>query len=355
MMHDIIVVGAGPAGSYAAYKCASYGLDTLLVERTRLPRAKACGGAIGTDTVSHLGKDVMDVVERLGYENRLYFDYKLINVLKKPKFFVRRRAFDYYITQMAEGAGFKVEDGKSVKAVVIKKDGVEVRTKEATNKSRIVIGGDGMPSTVGKSVGLMQDNDRVYLAFRSQIDLPDSEIDTLLEIEGEANNNTYFFSDFLGFCWLIPNRNSINVGIGALIRKSNKIREKVTEFVRHFNLEENAPIKGHLIPYRPLDKIYSERVCLVGDAGGFVNPWNGCGIDLGIESSEKAAETCKLAVEENDFSESSLSRYQKSLNKQLRSLRFRSGILGLLDDLTPTDFSMPPIGESFVRQLSKLA
>lgn len=353
-MHDVIVVGAGPSGGFAAYKCASYGLDTLLIERGRLPRTKACGGAVPSSIVSYLGKEVLDVVERQGSENRLFFDYKLIRVMNRPKFFVRRERFDYFITQLAEGAGCRVEDGRRVTKVSVKKDRVDIKAGSEIYQSKIVVGGDGAKSTVGNSVGLVQEMDRQYLAIRSLIDLPDSEIDVILETGGRGHH-TYFFSDLLGFGWLIPNRNSVNAGMGALMRKSSGLVARFKKFVKHFNLDENAPTKGHLIPYRPLDRIYSERVCLVGDAGGFVNPWNGCGIDLGIESSEKAAEVCKMAIEENDFSTTSMSRYQKLLGTQLRSLRFRSRAMGLLDDLTPSDFAMPPVGETLVRRLMKLA
>lgn len=353
-MHDVIVVGAGPAGSFAAYRCSSLGLDTLLLEKEKLPRAKACGGAAGADVVSYLGKEVMDVVEREGKGNHLFFDYKKMRVLDKPKLFFRRERFDFFITQLAESAGCKVEDGKRVVSVSVGEDGVRVRTKGESHSSKIVIGGDGAYSVVGNSVGLVHEKERQYAALRSQIDMPDSEIDSLLDIRDETHGNTYFFSDLLGFAWLIPNRDSINAGIGALVRKSINLKGKYKEFVNHFGLDEKVPTKGHLIPYRPLDRVYSERVCLVGDAGGFVNPWNGCGIDLGIESSEKAAEICKKAIEENDFSLVSMSRYQGLLETQIRTLRLRSNVVGLLDDITPSDFTMPTIGQTFVKHLSRL-
>lgn len=354
-MHDVIVVGAGPAGSYAAYKCASYGLDTLLVERGKLPRQKACGGAVGPNTVSCLGKEVLDLVERSGSENHIFFDLKLIRVLSKKKYYFRRGAFDHFITQLAESAGCRVEEGRNVRLVSVQKDRVEVKAAGETYHSKIIIGGDGACSVVGNSVGLTHDLNRHYLALRSQIDLPDSEIDTLLGIEGKTHNNTYFFSDLFGFGWLIPNRDSINAGLGALIRRSSSLGERFKRFLKHFNLDHNAPAKGHIIPYHPLEKVYSERVCLVGDAGGFVNPWNGCGIDLGIESSERVAEICKKAIEEDDFSESSLSRYPKALESQMKKLQFRSNVLGLLDDLYPKALPLTPLGEPFVRSLSKLA
>lgn len=354
-MHDVIVVGAGPAGSFAAYACSSFGLDTLLLDKHKLPRNKACGGASGRGIESYCGKEILDIVEREGSGDELYFDYRKIGELEREKLFFKREKLDYYISRMAEDAGCKIKDGTEVVSISMGEDGARVLTKRESYHSQIVIGGDGANSVVGRSVGLVNERRRHYAAIRSEIDARETENDTLVDIQEGIRQHTYFFSDLLGFAWLIPNKDCLNVGMGVLFEKAEHLKGKFKTFLTHLGLDEESPMKGQLIPYRPLDKIYSERILLVGDAGGFVDPWTGCGIELGIESAESAAKTCKRAFDKSDFSELSMSRYQDSLRPTLRNLRFRSKAISLLDNLTPKDFVMTTLGEVFVKHLSKLA
>ncbi|MFQ6061067.1 MAG: FAD-dependent oxidoreductase, partial [Thermoplasmata archaeon] len=141
-MHDVVVVGAGPSGSYAAFRCSRYGLDTLLLEKEKLPRTKACGGAASKDIISYLGKEVMEVVEHEGQGNHLFFDYREIGVLERRALFFRRENFDYFITELAENAGCKVMDRERVTSILVENDSCEVRTERRTYSSRIVIGAE---------------------------------------------------------------------------------------------------------------------------------------------------------------------------------------------------------------------
>ncbi len=354
-MRDVIVVGAGPAGSYAAYSCASMGLDTLLLEKERLPREKACGGAAGRVLESYCGEEILDIVERRGRGSRLYFNYRKIGALNKEKLFFKREKLDHFITEMAMNAGCEVVDGTEVVSVSPHEDGVRVITERERHQTQVVIGGDGAYSVVGRSAGLVNETKRHYAAVSSNIDVGSTKSAILKSAHEEAYQHTYFFSDLLGFAWIIPNRTSVNTGMGALMNKSVNLKRKYRAFLSHLGLDELPPVKGHLIPYQPLEKAYSERVLLVGDAGGFVNPWTGCGIDLGVVSGKAAADACKSAFDEEDFSEQSLSRYQVSLAPVLRNLRLKSNAIAFLDNHTPKDYVMNPLGKVLVKHLARIA
>ncbi len=354
-MRDVIVVGAGPAGSYAAYACSSLGLDTLLLDKHGLPREKACGGVAGKDLISYCGRELLDIVEKESEGSQLYYDHDHIGFLEKEKLFFKREKLDYFITQMAEEAGCEIDDRTNVTRVSIHDDGAKVATEKEMLKSRILIGADGTYSVVRKSLGFALDRRRHYAAIRTRVDLRKTRNDDLREIGEGSHQHTHFFSDLLGFAWLIPNNECLNIGMGAMLEKCGDLRERFETFLAHFDLERNSSTKGHLIPYRPLDKVYSERTLLVGDAGGFVNPWTGCGINLSVESAKNAGEVCRMVVDEGDFSEKSMSRYQEIMGPTLTRLRFRSNAISLLDNMTPSNFVMKALGEVFVKRLSRFA
>ncbi|MFQ6106535.1 MAG: NAD(P)/FAD-dependent oxidoreductase [Thermoplasmata archaeon] len=349
-MYDLIVIGAGPAGSFAAYKSASRGLKTLLIEKEHLPRRKACGGVVGRNTLSKLDRGIFDILEAKGEFNDIFFNYRRIRSLERDEYFFKRERFDYFITRMAMDAGAEVVDSCPVTNVMNRQDGVIVNTAHLQYKSRLLIGADGVYSTVGRSMGLVHDARRKYAAIVACVESEGCE-----DLLGNGDcNNTYFFYDLMGFAWLIPNKKSMNVGMGALKRKSAGLRHKFSLFCKVLGIS-CPPVKGHMIPYTVLDKFQSGRVMLVGDAAGFVNAWTGAGIGSSIYSAEKAVETCLEMIEEDDFSEDASARYPGRCRSIIRSLRFRSRLVEILDDKTPPDFELPEIAESLVRQLSAIA
>ncbi|MCK4366671.1 MAG: geranylgeranyl reductase family protein [Thermoplasmata archaeon] len=349
-MYDVIVVGAGPAGSYAAYKSASSGLETLLIEKDRLPRWKACGGIVDGRTLSKLDRGIFDAVEAKGSFTNVFYNSKRIQALERDDYFFKREKFDYFITKMAMDAGVEVVDSCPVTDVTNRPEGVAVRTAHMELKSRLLIGADGVHSTVGKSIGLVHNHSRMYAAMVASVGLQSYE-----NLLGEGDHsNMYFFEDLLGFAWLIPNKESVNIGIGALTRKSRGLRGKFERFCAGIDIP-CPKVHGHMIPYKLLEKIQSGRVMLVGDAAGFVNAWTGGGIPPGIYSAEKAAETCLEMIENDDFSEKASRRYPSRCRSAFRNLRFRTKLVEILDSDTPSDFELPGIAKSLVRRLSAVA
>lgn len=349
-MYDLIVVGAGPAGSFAAFKSASRGLKTILIEKERLPRQKPCGGVVDGKTLSKLDGHIYDHLEAKGRFNNVFYNYRRIRTLEGEEYFFKRDRFDYFITKMAMDAGAEIVDSCEVIEVVNRLDEVIVRTPHMEYKARTLIGADGVHSIVGKTAGLVHDPKKKYAAVVADVDM-----DNVAELMGRGDhNNTYFFDNLIGFAWLIPNRKSVNIGMGALMRKSAGLRDKFHSFCGELGIP--CPrVDGHMIPYSVLDRIQDGRILLVGDAAGFVNAWTGAGIGPGVFSAEKAVETCLEMIENNDFSERMSQRYPQRCKSEVRNLRFRSKLIEILDEKTPSSFELPPIAESFVRRLSAIA
>jgi flavin-dependent dehydrogenase len=131
--YDVIVVGAGPGGSTAARFCAQGGLKTLLIEKERMPRYKACGGCLSLKTVHLLGFDVNPVLENTIYHAKFTYRLKDSFYLKSTQpmaFMVMRDRFDQFLVKKALEKGAGILEGVSVVGVKGESDGVEVELNE---------------------------------------------------------------------------------------------------------------------------------------------------------------------------------------------------------------------------------
>ncbi len=308
--YDVIVVGAGPGGSAAAEKCAKYGLKTLLIEKEKLPRDKPCGGMC-IDYLKELielyGSEINDIVERRTDKLKVYLDQKIIFSKDYSIDLFLRKKLDYFITKRAIKSGAKLIENCRVTDIVVGKNKVHVFTEKGIFISKIIIGADGVNSIVAKKTGLNKGwgkND-VLLAMESEIKMSNREI------EKRFGNCTivYTYSNFLGYEWVIPKNNCVNIGLGTSVSKSGNLKEQFVNLAKQLDIKmKPTDIKAHLIPLRLLKKTYKERVLLCGDAGGFVYPLTGGGIETAIKSGRAAADICNEAIENDDFS---LKRFKK--------------------------------------------
>ena len=131
------------------------------------------------------------------------------------------------------------------------------------------------------------------------------------------------FKDIFGYGWVFPKKQHVNIGIGMFITKKHekeKQRNILNVYKDYFNiLKEDKVVPDNLeigkccggaVPFVPLDKTYSDRVLIVGDAAGFINPLTGEGIYFAMTSGEIAAKVISDSLEANDTSENYLSKYQ---------------------------------------------
>lgn len=350
-MPDVLVVGAGPSGAHAARRCAEKGLDVLILDAARFPRDKACGGIVGEPAVRRIGGDVLSVLEREARVNELYYDWRRVGRLEAHMYFFKRRRFDHYLVRRAVAAGARLLEGRRVRAVAVRPDRVVVEADGGTHEAPLVIGADGTNSVVGRAVGLShRDGPWKYASVRAEIDLPPDRMEALGIEDPAPHQRTYFFSDLVGFAWIVPNRGSVNAGLGATVRHAGGLRERFHAFLRRLGLPP-ADVRGGQIPYRPLPRVYADRVLLTGDAGGFVDPWTGCGIEDGIEASERAAAVARRAADRGDFTAATLRAFQDASADHLRRLRRRARWVQAVDFAMPVGAPFP----RWVRQVVTVA
>ena len=318
---DVIVVGAGPAGSAVAYYLASAGLDVLLLEKTRFPREKVCGDgltpravkaltAMGVATPADEGWLRNRGLRIIGGGGRIELDWP--DLSSYPGFgLVRTRTdFDQILARHAARAGAKLMEGVTVTGPVL--DERTGRITGVTTKGgqhyagRMVVAADGNSSRLSVSMGLHKRDDRpLGVAVRSYYTTPRHDDDYL-----EAWLDLWDGDTLLpGYGWIFGmGDGTSNVGLGLLNTSSGFGEIDYRDLLRRWLsampaewgfTEENRtqPVRGAALPMGfNRTPHYSRGLMLVGDAGGMVNPFNGEGIAYALESGEIAARVLAQAL-----------------------------------------------------------
>jgi menaquinone-9 beta-reductase len=323
---DVIVVGAGPAGSTTACYLAQAGLDVLLLEKSRFPREKVCGDGLTPRGVKALVALGISVSERDGWvrnkglrvigagqrmellwpELSSYPDYGLV----RP-----RTDLDEMLARRAQQAGARLLEGVTVTGPVLddrtgRITGVTARPAgtddERTFTSRVVVAADGNSSRLSVAMGLRKRDDRpLGVAVRTYYQTPrhdDDYLESWLDLWDEERL-------LPGYGWIFGmGDGTSNVGLGllntsaafghtdyhALLRRWLKGMPAEWGFT-----EENRtqPVRGAALPMGfNRTPHYFNGLLLVGDAGGMVNPFNGEGIAYAMESGEILARTIAQAL-----------------------------------------------------------
>ena len=317
--YDVIVVGGGPGGSTAARFCAKAGLETLLIEKERLPRYKPCGGCLSTKTVHLLSFDISPVIENPIHGAKFTYcpqDPFFIELKEPIAFLVMRDRFDQFLINKALENGVVILEGERVTRVEEKGDGVEVELGKGKRiHCRYLIGADGAESIVARSLPLPpQTNDGNGIAieceipFDSSIHLPQRELQFINLDFGRIPN---------GYGWVFPKKEWLSIGIGGMFRETKKMnpRQYLRDFLKgldYIPVGKTGKVMGHLLPsfYNENQKVSRGRFLLVGDAAHLMDPLQGEGIYYAIRSGMLAAEAIaewkKEGIHPSDF-------YQKAV------------------------------------------
>jgi geranylgeranyl reductase family protein len=327
MDHDVVVVGAGPAGSTAAKYLSDNGVDTLLVDKEEFPRDKPCGGGLPTRVMQRYPY-INQFIDSISYGSVTYSSsmrYRLVVVRDKPLLcMIKRKVFDHELVKVAVESGVNLAEGRSVidvkknneNMLVVLDSGEEVKT-------RLVIGCDGVNSLVADRMHLKTGDPRYCVCVYQEVPLDEAVIEQYFT----DKRLTYIFIKILGltgYGWIFPKKNSVNVGIGEfeLSGTTSTTKHNLKHvYIRFVNLLKNERIlpeevspeicRGGVLPVFPLPKTYADNTLLCGDAAGFINPITGEGIYYAMTSGRLAAETALEAVKNHDASAVFLSRYQR--------------------------------------------
>ncbi len=287
--YDVIVVGGGPAGAVAARDCARSGLETLLLEKEFLPRPKICAGAISMAAMSLLDVPIPpEIIEARCSALHAFYGGKQIEIDSAQNFLVlvSREIFDLWLVSLAQAAGAEVRQGEKVSAVEAGSGGVTVWTSGREYNARVVIGADGVYSTVAKAVRKPFQKKDLAFCLCSEIGIAERDEPWREGIE------VHYGLAPTGYRWIFPRRNRFSAGLGVWLSGTAKIRDGFLNFLQERGLSREKQIRGRHIPLGGIaHPVVSDGIILAGDAAGFADPLTGEGIRYAIASGRLAAAT----------------------------------------------------------------
>ena len=336
---DLIVVGAGPAGSSAALFAAQQGLNVCLLEKAAFPRDKTCGDAIS-------GKSMM-ILKELGLLEELQqLPHAVIEAITfgnarhemvtiplmgdrragiPPGFVVRRKIFDAFLADKAGKAARLLENHEAQHLIFDGTQVVGIRGMDRQNDrpfelfAPLILGADGFNSVVARETGLFEHDPQHWVVALRQYFRNVKGLDKQIELH-------YLDEVIPGYLWLFPaDDGTANVGIGmlhqALKAKKVNLKEAMhnalqSDFLRERFAEAQAleePTGWNLPVGSKHRKNYGPGFLLLGDAAGLIDPFTGEGIGNALYSGKIAARVAAQARQAGDFSASFLQRYDTQL------------------------------------------
>jgi geranylgeranyl reductase family protein len=297
--YDVAILGAGPAGSTAAYRLATAGASVLLLDKATFPRDKPCGGGVTGRAARLLPFSIQpvveDAVERL--ECGLRYRHRITRHARSPlAYMTQRRRLDHFLLQKAAEAGAEVREGETADA----------RELDA----RIVIGADGCNGTSAKQLGLAEG---IVHGVALEANYPDQArwsgamVVEIAVIRG-------------GYGWIFPKGDHVNVGVGGNGEEGPRLRAELRRMCEAYGIDPDSAsdLKGYRLPQRlPGTMLARGTTAVIGDAAGLVDPFTGDGMYEAFLSARLVSDT---ALEVLAGRAENLDAYQAAVERRITPL-----------------------------------
>jgi geranylgeranyl reductase family protein len=356
---DAMVVGAGPAGCAAAYDLATAGLSVLLLDHKDFPRAKACAGGLTSKAVQALRYSIAPVVRKVVGRVRLEGDpdflhaapdmtaraafvkesrMKLANdgklyrksgvnpscspadavVLKSREpicVMTVRAELDAYCLRQTIAAGACLRKIAGVQQIERRGDEVHLLAPGESYRARFLVGADGASGQTRRLCAAGSWFSRGF-ALEVQTAAPPEEVDLTFDFASVSN----------GYAWIFPKGDHLNVGVYSLSPAAGLTRSLLLSYVE--KRVGADPVDGVVGQYlgigageNPAEYVQADlrdRVFLVGDAGGFVDPLTGEGIYGALVSGQAAAKAILAEVRGESTAADAFARHIAGYRQTLR-------------------------------------
>ncbi|MHA1379501.1 MAG: NAD(P)/FAD-dependent oxidoreductase [Candidatus Helarchaeota archaeon] len=330
MKVDVIVAGAGPAGSTCAANLAENGASVILLEKSKIGRYKPCAGGLLGDNEKDFGKLPVTVQQQpinqvvIGSAD----NFGTLYPIRGGETFgtlVYRTEFDKYLAETAQSAGAELlTQTEAIKAVRFK-DRIEVEVRSKKDASNKIFKSDSLIIATGLSSSKIQRSLGVEFP-REVVNCVQAEFrisDKIIEDRfGGGSIEIYWDLKKIaphGYAWIFTKPGGVSVGMLDYFVKVERLKEIIARHpVISPRLEGCEPLKiggRHFwaapIPDRIIEYTFYPRVLVIGDSAGFINRMNYEGIYYARKSGKIAAEVLLKAISKNNFSAAYLGRYEK--------------------------------------------
>lgn len=320
---DVAIVGAGPAGSYTAWKLAGKGYRVVVLEEHEtIGEPVSCTGIIGLDCFKKFPLS-RDSILLAASSARFYSPAGKEIIVQKEEvqaYIVDRAAFDRDLAKKATEAGAVYYSGRHVNNIAVNARSVELSSnhKKEAIEARAAVIASGFKSKLTELLGL---GDIKSFAFGAQVEVA---------LRSEAITEVYF-GDHVApyfFAWLAPiSREKALAGLFSRTRQSAYLLSFLNRLRSEGKIAgETGKVVFGGVPIGMLPRSYADRVLVVGDAAGQVKPTTGGGIYYGLLCADIAADTLDKALRQDDLSRKSLREYEVKW-KGLLGREIRTGLL----------------------------
>jgi geranylgeranyl reductase family protein len=330
-MYDVMIIGAGPAGTTAGYLLAGSGLSVLLLDRKNFPRKKACAGGITPKAMNLFPFDISGLVRRTCREVKIIRPGNTSFIVKANTplcYITKRMDLDAYALDKAIQAGCRFK--KIDKIIGLDQDthGVTL-TLSRDGKTDVVsagflIGADGSNSKIRRLIG--GDGSGI-------IKLPALEADVPVKNAGHYHMTFDFSRKISGYYWMFPRREHVNIGIFSAAPQGTMNQHLLRNYAReHLNSELLTDVKGYPIaPSSGTTYLGKNRVILTGDAAGLSEPLLGEGIYSAVKSGTLSARAVEYASgRKSSVPSEAIGWYRHALRGMDLDLRLYHGCASIL-------------------------
>jgi geranylgeranyl reductase family protein len=319
---DAIVVGAGPAGCAAAYDLAVAGQSVLLVDKRDFPRDKACAGGLTIKAVRALRYSIEPVVRQVVRRVQLEGG-SLSSPLKSHDpicVMTMRSELDEYCLGKTTEVGARFRRIGALQQIARYEDGIALITNGETYRARFLVGADGASGQVRRLCAAGSWFSQGF-ALEVKTAMPRGEVDLTFDFAAVPG----------GYAWIFPKGDHLNVGVYAPSSATGLTRDRLLSYVTQ--RVKTAPLDGVIGQYlgigaggcetEYIQPEMRDRVLLVGDAGGFVDPLTGEGIYGALLSGQAAASAILSELQGKgpavEAFAAGLSNYRQTLRFSLRA------------------------------------
>jgi geranylgeranyl reductase family protein len=323
VQYNVIIIGAGPAGSTAAYECAKSGLTTLLLEKYSLPREKPCGGAV----MAHGLKLIKEKIPKRLVERPIHGLRFVLPCGTETEFISEnvigittlRSRFDEFLTTRAVQNGAELRENAHVVNVTTNHERANVTLKNGeTYEARFIIGADGVNSVVSRAMGLRPKRKNLTkIGLGMESDVYVGEAGVLKAMNGKPTILEMFPAENkISYGWIFPKREHLGIGIAGAAVHMIHLRPIFNQFCKTVEERIGMPLdidhrRTHFLGGDGLhNKNVFTRGVLIGDAAGFVDPMMGEGIAYAMKSGVYASQVISEAANKNRYDEDFLTKYE---------------------------------------------
>ena len=305
-IHDVVIIGAGPTGCYAASQLSKAGFDVLVLDKnSSFEHHPVCTGIIGVEAFERFKLPKDSILSSI--KDILFFSPSGLKLAFQPEstqaYVVDRIKFDQGLRELALKNGANIKLGASCKKIKIEKTQVDINISTGENiKARAVVIATGFNRSLSESLGMGSPSGYVH------------GVQTEVRMEGVEEARIYIGNDIApgSFAWVVGLGNGlVRIGLTA----KNNAPFLLKKFLERMHLKDRIngknTILGRIIPVGSLRKTYSDRMLVIGEAAGLVKTTTHGGIYYGLISSQLATETLMEAFREGNLASSLMRKYER--------------------------------------------